>query len=271
MTFWSELMNRHRWLISMALMVAALAAPSAALALTTNSGQTWDYEPDAWTRGNNADTAYFGWDVMEGSGAMLGFGRVLDDATPDLGSPTTATGTRLFQGANGAADPAPTAYGHRSGSNNYYSGFGDADVANDTVTGTAPASGTGGYTTLVLQILGGAPADTGSNPIGDLNFEMLTSGWTLAKDLYGVEATGTGVYWQEWTAPGSDLPFEVKITSATSSRSIDAVQVDTYWTSSAAGAAVVNARSSIGFVPEPTGAALATLGLRVLAARRRRG
>ena len=233
--------------------VASMA--STANAITTASGQVWNFEPDAWARSNGPDTAYFGWDVLETGGAMLGFGRVLDDPTPDLGSSTTAISTRLFQGANGAANPSPTAYGHRSGSSNYYSGLGDADVAFDTITATVPASGSGGFTTVVLHVLGGAPSGMGPNRINDLSFQMLSAGWTQQKDLYGRLPTGTGAYWQEWTAPGADLNFAIRMTSATSSRSIDAFQVDSYWSPIGP---VVNA---IAAIPEPSAAALAVIGL----------
>jgi hypothetical protein len=226
------------------------------LGITTSGGQPWDYEPDAWSRANNSSTAYFGWDVFEPNGMALGFGEVLDDSTPDLGAATTALDPRIYQGTNGIQDPAPTSYGHRSGSGNFYSGFGPADVVLETITSQAPAGGTGGFTTVVLQVIGGAPGGQGSQPIEDLSFQILESGWTNQKDLYGTLATGTGVYWQEWTAAGDNLPFSIRITSGSSSRSIDAFQVDTYWSPSEV---TINNRSSIG-VPEPTSLLAITIG-----------
>ncbi|MEM8679054.1 MAG: hypothetical protein AAGF97_06865, partial [Planctomycetota bacterium] len=95
-----------------------LATIAQAQPVITSLGQTWSYEPDAWSRGTSADSAYFGWDNMEGSGSFLGFGQVLDDSTPDLG--TATPNARFFQGADGVNDPSPTDYGHRSGSGNFY-------------------------------------------------------------------------------------------------------------------------------------------------------
>jgi hypothetical protein len=262
-------MSSHRLTCLLAALVAAsLAAPASAAPVTTSDGQLWTSEPDAWTRGNNANTSHFGWDFLETGTPVLSFGRVLDDTTPDIGAPTTATQTRWFQGSNGAAGPLPTAYGHRSGSGNYYSGFGPADVANDIVTAYAPSSGGGssGYTTIVLQVLASPPAGTGANSLADLSFEILSTNWTKQKGLYGTLADGTGVYWQEWTSPGAKVPFSIRITSAESSRAIDAIQVDTHWTAGAA--PVINARTTVG-VPEPATALLAAVGAIPLALRRR--
>lgn len=248
---------------------AALAAFALSATYQRSLAATTGYEPDAWTRGNTVDSSYFGWDVIERAGLpTLDFGRILDDSTPDLGTGITATGTRIYQGANGIVDPSPTLYGHVSGSMNYYSGANFADptapqihFANDTITATTPASGAGGFTTVVLQVLA-QPA----NGIEDLNFEMTTAGWTKQKDLYGILAGPTGVIWQEWTAPGADLPFSIHMTSPTDSRAIDSFAVDTFWTSGAA--PVINARASVG-IPEPAAGALACLAVLALAARRR--
>jgi hypothetical protein len=251
-----------------ALAAAALAAPAIAAPITTVDGQLWESEPDAWTRGNTADTSHFGWDLLETGNPTLSFGRILDDTTPDIGAPTTATQTRWFQGSNGVAGPLPTAYGHRSGSGNYYSGFGTGDLANDIVTAFTPSSGAGsaGFTTVVLQVLGSPPTATGVNAIADLSFNILSANWTKQKSLYGTLANGTGVYWQEWTSPGADVPFSIRMTSLESSRGIDAIQVDTHWTS--ASAPVINARTTIG-VPEPGAAVLALVSCVSLALRRR--
>lgn len=237
-------------------------------ALTTSQGQSWNWAPDAWTRGNDAETSFFGWDVLDGNGGALSFGRVLDDATPDLGIGVTATGTRFFQGADGIADPTPTVYGHRSGSGNYYSGFGDADLANDAVRAVAPAGGGGGFTTVVLQVIAGAAGGNGPQGLAGLEFAMESGGWTHSQSLYGTLVDGTGVYWQEWHAAGANLPFSIRMTSNVSSRSIDAVAVDTHWT---AGAPALNARSTIG-VPEPSAVCLAVAAFAATASllRRRR-
>ncbi|MEQ8211898.1 MAG: hypothetical protein RH917_19020 [Lacipirellulaceae bacterium] len=256
----------------LAIALAAAISSNRLFAITTSQGQSWDYQPDAWARGSDANTAYFGWDDFEiGGNAVLGFGRVLDDTTPDLG--TAVPNVRIYQGNDGANDPSPTTYGHRSGSGNFYTGFAIGppphnNQLDDTITGIAPASGTDGCTTLVLQVIGqtaGGMATTGA-AIEDLFFDL--PGWTKQKDLYGLEANGSGVYWQEWTAPGANLPFSIEMTSdvGTADIAIDAFQVDTYWTPGASPA--INSIGSIG-VPELSSFVLVSLmGIGVLHARR---
>ena len=228
---------------------AGLASPT--FGITTSMGQSWSFTPDAWTRGNAADASYFGWDVIESAGAPFGpFGSGrLDDTTPDLGSLTTAGSPRIGQSPESLA-----IFGHRSGTGNYYSGFPANAFADDTVSAVAPTpvGQTGGFTTVVLQVIG-QPTNTNS----DLTFTMDASSaaWTKQKDLYAVNENGAGIYWQEWSAPGDNLPFAIHMESMTSSRGIDAFQVDTFW--SATGP-VVNA---IAAIPEPSTLALAAFGL----------
>jgi hypothetical protein len=190
-------------------------------AITTSMGQSWNFTPDAWARGNTPTTAYFGWDQIESAGPPTGpFGSYkLDDSSPDLGIPTSATATRLVQ-----SDASFAIYGHRSASGNYYSGFPDDAVADEFIHGTTPAptGESGGFTTVVLQALG----QPGS-PTEDLTFAMDNGAtWTKQKGLYAVNAAGAGLYWQEWTAPGANLPFSIHIQSAASSRGLDAFQVE---------------------------------------------
>jgi len=200
--------------------------------------------PDAWTRGNNVDTSYFGWDRLEVAGPP-NFGPLylLDDSTPDLGIGITATGTRIFQGSDGANNPAPTTNGHVSSSTNYYSFF---NTANDTIHATAPASGAGGFTTVILQL----HSSPGGSLLDDMQFAIDSSvnNWTLQQHLNDAGAGGLGYHWLEWTAPGADLPFSVKMTSFEPHRTIDSFEIDTFWTGGPA--PVVNAISQ---VPEPTG------------------
>jgi hypothetical protein len=236
------------------LALAACFAAGPCGAFTTSSAQHWPYAPDAWVRGNDQDRAYFGWDLLEPSGTALGFGQILDDRTPDLGAPLPFVNPRFFQGADGLADPSPTLYGHVSGSGNYYSGFGDADRADNGITATGPGPDGAGFTTLVVQVLGGAPSGQGTQPIDDLAFALQSSGWTLESQLYGTLATGTGLYWVEWTRAGGAAPIDLRLTSANSSRSFDAVQLDVAWT--AGDAPLRNALTSIG-VPEPSACTLA--------------
>ncbi|MBA3485006.1 MAG: PEP-CTERM sorting domain-containing protein [Pirellulales bacterium] len=241
--------QRFLSLTASCLLIVGAIAP--ARAITTSGGQTWNFEPDAWTRGNTDDTSYFGWDVIEHAGAPngpFGSGR-LDDTTPDLGAPTTAASPRIVQSAASLA-----IYGHRSGTGNYYSGFPGNAFADDTISAVAPTpvGQSGGFTTVVLQVIGQP-----SNAVPDLSFAADTSSvaWTKQKDLFAVNATGAGVYWQEWTALGDNLPFSIHMTSATSSRGLDAFQVDTFWSPTGP---VINAISAI---PEPSSFALAAMGL----------
>jgi hypothetical protein len=236
----------------------------AILAVGVVSPNVWaapsSFAPDAWVRGNSADTSYFGWDVLETAGPPnLGFLWILDDSTPDLGGAITATGTRLFQGANGIGDPTPTTQGHVSGSRNYYSFF---ETSNDTVMGTAPASGTGGFTTVVLQV----HSTAGGSLLSDLAFEIDGSlhTWTLHKHLNNAAVPGLGNHWIEWSAPGAHLPFSIKMTSAEPHRTIDSFEIDTYWS---AAAPAVNGITS---VPEPAGWAMCLMGLASWSLARRR-
>lgn len=248
-------------LLVLAAASVALTVPQA-LAFTTSQGQTWDTEPDAWSRGNSADSSWFGWDVLEFSGPPTApFGSfVLSDATPDLGAPTTATGVNLAQ-----SDASIGVYGHQSASGNYYSGFPGNAFADDTLSGVAPSSGAGGYTTLLVQAIAQVPAPgQGVNTITGLSFTA-DAAWTKTSDLYGQTADGAGMYWQEWTAPGANVPFSIAITSVTSSIAIDAFQVDTYWTSDPQ--PLVNGRTSIG-VPEPTSLVLMAISACWCASRR---
>jgi hypothetical protein len=216
------------------------------------------YAPDAWVRGNNADTSYFGWDAFEIAGPP-NFGPLymLDDSTPDLGSGITATGTRIFQGANGAADPNPTTNGHVSSSQNYYSFF---DTANDTIAGTAPASGAGGFTTVVLQLHSSA----GGGLLEDLAFDIddAANAWTLHNHLHGAGPGGLGFHWIEWSAAGANLPFRIAMTSAAPHRTIDSFEIDTFWSPAAP---AVNAITQ---VPEPTAWLLTILTIAAVAAAR---
>lgn len=239
--------------LGLAFGLALACLPRDAAAITTNLGQSWDLAPDAWTRGNDADTSWFGWDALEGTHPVYpappdGFFRILDDATPDVGGATTALNPRLYQGNDGVNDPLPTTSGHRSGSGNYYSGFDNA--AFDHITAIAPASAGGGFTTVVLQVVGQP-----GNGVSDLEFAM-DGLWTKVKDLYAINENGAGMYWQEWTAPGDDLPLSILMTSTETSRAIDAFQVDTFWTSESSPRI-----NSISAIPEPASLLLAGIGL----------
>ncbi|MEM1083392.1 MAG: PEP-CTERM sorting domain-containing protein [Verrucomicrobiota bacterium] len=237
----------------------SLLASGSSFGFVTSMGQSWDYEPDSWSRGSGADTAFFGWDVLDASGVFISAGQVLDDSTPDLGVGTT--GARFYQGTDGTANPAPTFYGHRSGSGNYYSGFLPAAGVDNTITGTAPASGSGGHTTIVLQAIGQP-----ENSVSGISWTA-SAGWTKVKDLYGTEGDGTGVYWQEWTATGDNLSFSIDLNGppGSSSYGLDAFTVDTYWTDGGSAAA-----NSITIVPEPSSALLIGLAASVFGFRRRR-
>jgi hypothetical protein len=251
-------MKRLRQILTGAVaMVLTGTAVGPAVAFTTSQGQDWRFEPDAWTRGNDADTSHFGWDDISNPAAALlptqpfpTGARILDDTTPDLDPSTTASGLRFYQGADGMNDPIPTSYGHVSTSGNYYSGFNESDFADDTISGTAPASAIGGYTTVVLQLIGSATVNPG------LTFEIDDSSiaWTLDKSLFGLNGSGSGMYWLEWWAPGDDLTFSIHFSSDYPSVALDAVQIDTHW--SATGPVL----NGIQRVPEPASVVLVLWG-----------
>lgn len=231
----------------------------AALACGKASATPSFYSPDAWIRANNADTSYFGWDRLEVAGPPnLNFTYILDDSTPDLGAGITATNTRIFQGTNGAADYSPPLNGHVSGSGNYYSIF---DASDDTITGVAPASGAGGFTTVVLQV----HSSPNGSVLTDLAFDIDDSvhTWTLHKHLNNAAIPGLGNHWIEWSTPGANVPFSIKMTSSQQHRTIDSFEIDTFWSPTAA---AVNA---ITVVPEPTGLVLLVIGLGIAVGRRR--
>lgn len=240
----------------------AIGAATALLMVSAARATLSTYQPDAWTRGNSSTTSYFGWDVMDDSG-IVGFAgsKMLDDPSPEvglsLGIGVTGLNARIFQGTGLAGGYG--SYGHRSSSGNYYSGFNAADFMDDTITATT-RGGTGGFTTVVLQLLA-----TPGNSIPGLAFNITGGTFTLQKSLYGVDGTGTGQYWVEWTAPGANLPVAIDLNSAVSSISADSFTVDTHWTFAASPAV-----NSIGAVPEPTVASLlGGFGIMWLARRRR--
>jgi hypothetical protein len=251
--------TRSNFVFRNARFAAALAA-FAVLGPATVFAAPTGCAPDAWTRANDASTSYFGWDVLEPATPPNFYGalQVLDDSTPDLGSGITATGTRIFQGTDGAINTAPTANGHMSGSGNYYSFF---DTANDTIVGVAPG-GVGGFTTVVLQVHSSA----GGSLLDDLSFAIDNSQntWSLHKHLNDAGAGDLGYHWIEWSAPGGNLPFHITMTSTEQHRTIDSFEIDTYWTGGASPA--VNAISQ---VPEPAVAGLLLLAAIGLVTRRR--
>ncbi len=214
--------------------------------------------PDTWTRDNSSTTTYAGWDVLEGTGAVLGFGRVLNDTTPDVGGSLGIGHTGISYSL--VQDPTTT-YGHRSGSSNYYSGFNPLDYMNDTINGQTRGSTGTGYSTIVLQIKGLA-----ANAVPNLT-AGITGGatFTLVKELYGLGPTGEGMYWFEWTAPGGNLNYAIQMLSDYSSVGLDAFSVDTYWTS---GSSPVT--SAVSSAPEPTRAVLMLFAVGALVLRRRR-
>jgi hypothetical protein len=218
-------------------------AIAAVLMVSAASATVSIYAPDAWTRGNTSTTAYFGWDVMDNSGIAGGFGSViLDDPSPEIGTAlglgVAALNGRIFQGTGVSGGYG--SYGHRSSSGNYYSGFNATDFMDDTITATTRGA-SGGFTTVVLQLLA-----TPGNAVPGLAFNITGGTFTLQKSLYGADASGTGQYWVEWTAPGANLPVAIHLSSAVSSVAADSFTVDAFWTAGAA--PVVN---SISTVPEP--------------------
>jgi hypothetical protein len=192
-------------------LVAAAALGWLSATAPTACGVTTGYAPDAWVRGNTADASYFGWETLEFFGppnAPFGSYR-LDDATPELGVPTTALSPRLVQSPASAA-----IYGHRSSGGNYYSGFPDVDdgfpadaVADDTISAVAPASGAGGFTTVVLQLIATPPGAMGPNDINDLAFAMTTPGWTKQRTCMEFWPTTRGCIGRSGRRPATTWRF----------------------------------------------------------------
>jgi hypothetical protein len=250
-------------------LIRAVALLSAFVAADFLEAAPSPFAPDAWVRGNNANTSYFGWDFIEHTGPPnLGDLWILDDGIPDLGTGITASAPRIFQGTNGLDDPSPNLQGHVSSTHNYYSFIERFDA---TITATPPASGAGGFTTVVLQL----HSTVNGDELRDLTFGILpvSSNWTLRKHLnntdgsgLGAEGANLGYHWLEWTAPGAGVEFRIHIDSFLAHRPVDSFEIDTFWSPTGP---VIN---SITSVPEPATGLLAALGgLAGFCGRRRRG
>jgi hypothetical protein len=137
-----------------------------------------------------------------------------------------------------------------SSTHNYYSIDEKFDAK---IVGTAPASGAGGFTTVVLQLRATQIGGLMGGSLDDLIFNMDVGTWTLEKHLNDVNADGLGFHWVEWTSPGDHLPFRIRIGSELAHRAVDSFQIDTFWSPSGK---VVNAITA---VPEPATALLSII------------
>ncbi len=211
--------------------------------------------PDTWTRTNDVNTTYAAWDVLEGTGAILGFfgTRVLNDSTPDIGATLGIghSGVSYLLAQNGGG------FGHRSGSSNFYSAM---DNMNDTISGQTRGSTGAGFSTIVLQFKALA-----NNAMPNLLASIADPNFTLVKQLYTLGEQGEGMYWFEWTAAGGNLDYAIQMTSDYQHVTLDSFSLDNYWTSGAS--PIV---SGVNAAPEPTRAVLLLLAMGTVVLRRRR-
>jgi len=247
-------------------LVVVLAAMSigAAEAAVLSAG------PDAWSRGD-AGAVYFGWDVLEMSGAPGPFGNsTINDTTPDVGTVGSFSAS--------LADGPTATYGHRSSTGNIYSGFTGGPL--DLVVGFSAFGSVGsGSTTVFLTILGN-PADT--RLLSQITLDAGGGALAPARLLEGISAedpndTGAKVWVAEWRLDGHASDYEIRILSDPASGfgtdvGLDSITVDALWTSDldpTANSSEELALGGVEVVPEPSSALLALLGALGLWRRRR--
>ncbi len=247
------------------LSLSAMALTAPALGATLDLTQPGVVAPSL--RGGPA-TTWFGWDSFDGTDtpAPAGFGKILDDATPDLGT-YAGTDARIVQDAS-------LTFGHRSASDSYYTGFRPIDVAGDTITVPTDGSvGATGFTTIVLQLFalgggGGAPPGTPGVDNAILGFEFDPIAGVSPDVFYatdeGVAAEGKGHYLVVYELPGNEATYDLRFSSTRSSRALDLIIVDTLYAETA------GAFDDVVVVPEPaTAGALGALACVALRRRRR--
>ena len=197
----------------------------------------------------DANTTYLGWDTFDSDdeqridpddGPFIF--EVINDTTPDIG-------------ADGGSFVTANDEDHKSGSGNYYSGFGAVSEA--VSFDTAGVNGSG-FTTVIVQaqtLFGQFGAPIAFTPINGFAPSLVVS---------GTNATGKGQLFVKYELPGTADPQTFSMISGPFSfNSFDKFVIDTAW-------------SPIGFapatdseIPEPAAALLALTALGASLARRR--
>lgn len=214
----------------------------AALALSPLSAQANLY----FTEQPASSTGAFEWDVFD----LLGEVGYAGPHSPDVRS--TGVGAAAITATSTAASFPLSAV---TSTNNLYTGTGIGSF-NVNLTGAAAVAP---QSTLVLQVSAFGPLNSSS---------FLLNGSQAPTEFVsrGTAPNGANYYWAEWQAPAA-AAFALGFSGAAPHLSVSGVQLD-YFNS----VDPVNAVAAPVFVPEPTAALMAGLGLISIgaAAKRRR-
>ncbi len=201
--------------------------------------------PDAWSRGG-ANTTYYGWDAFEGGPKLL------DDSSPDI-NPFAISGVSIVQNTD--------VFANVRASQNLYSGPADSfDITADAKSD----GGTGGFTTILVQIAGSV-FGPGRTPAGVAANSFSINGEAPGSLASGYIADNRNLWWLEWILPGSQPLYQLEIDTEATSASLSKITIDTAWS---AASALDN--TSVTVVPEPGSITLIAAACALFVARRRR-